>query len=139
MSHLLDTCVLCEPTRVKPSPRVLAWLREQPEESLFLSVLTLGEIRKGAALLPAGPKRRALERWLERDLPERFSGRILAVDAGAVDLWGRMIARAESNGRPLPTLDSLLAATALTHGLTLVTRNTADFAATGAELLDPWE
>jgi len=139
VSYLLDTCVICEPTRAKPSPRVLAWLREQPEETLFLSVLTLGEIRKGAALLPAGPKRRALERWLERDLPERFSGRIVEVDADAADLWGRLIASAEAKGRPLPTLDSLLAATALSRGLTLVTRNTPDFTATGAELLDPWE
>lgn len=139
MSYLLDTCVICEPTRAKPSPRVLNWLAEQAEETLFLSVLTLREIRKGAALLPAGPKRRALEQWLERDLPERFAGRIFEIDAEAADLWGRMIATAERKGRPLPTLDSLLAATALSRGLTLVTRNTSDFAATGAELLDPWE
>lgn len=138
MSYLLDTCVLCEPTRAKPSSRVLSWLAEQSEEALFLSVLTLGEIRKGAALLAVGPKRRALERWLDYDLPERFAGRILEIDVEAVDLWGRMIATAERNGRPLPTLDSLLASTALSRGLTLVTRNTADFAATGAELFDPW-
>jgi toxin FitB len=139
VSHLLDTCVLCEPTRPRPSARVLEWLRAQPEETLFVSVLTLGEIRRGAALLPAGPKRRALERWLERDLPERFAGRILGVDPEAADLWGRMVARAEAKGRPLPTIDSLLSATALSRGLTLATRNTADFAATGVELVDPWE
>lgn len=138
MSYLLDTCVLCEPTRAKPSPRVLSWLAGQSEEAIYLSVLTLGEIRKGAALLSPGPKRRAIERWLEHDLPERFAGRIVGIDEEAADLWGRMVASAEAKGRPLPTLDSLLAATALSRGLTLVTRNTPDFAATGAELFDPW-
>ncbi len=138
MSWLLDTCVICEPTRPRPSPRVLAWLAEQPEESLHLSVLTLGEIRKGAALLPAGPKRKTLERWLEHDLRDRFSGRILDVDPDIADRWGRMIASRETKGRPLPTLDSLIAATALSRGLVLVTRHTPGFAATGAELHDPW-
>lgn len=111
---------------------------EQPEETMHLSVLTLGEIRKGIARLPAGPKRKRLEHWLEHDLAERFSGRIIPVDAESADLWGRLQARAEGQGRTLPTLDSLLAATAMSRGLTLVTRNTADFSLTGAELLDPW-
>lgn len=138
MSWLLDTCVICEPVCKRPSARVLRWMDEQPEESLYLSVLTLGEIRRGAARLPAGPKRRTLERWLEHDLADRFAGRILPIDGPVADLWGRLLADAETKGHPLPTLDSLLAATALTHGLVLVTRNTADFAPTGAELLDPW-
>lgn len=138
MSWLLDTCVICEPGRKQPSTRVLRWLDEQPEESLYLSVLTLGEIRRGCARLPAGPKRKALERWLERDLPERFAGRILSADGLVADLWGRLQAGAEVKGYKLPTLDSLLAATALAHGLTLVTRNTGDFEATDAELLNPW-
>ncbi|MBI2813668.1 MAG: type II toxin-antitoxin system VapC family toxin [Opitutae bacterium] len=139
MNWLLDTCVICEPTQARPSPRVLNWLREQPEETLHLSVLTLGEIRRGCSRLPAGPKRRALEHWLDRDLAERFAGRILPLDTPAADLWGRMLAGAEAKGRALPTLDSLLAATALAHGLSLVTRNVADFATTGAELFNPWE
>lgn len=138
MSWLLDTCVISEPTRAKPSMRVLDWLRNQPEETLYLSVLTIGEIRHGCARLPVGPKRKALERWLEQVLPERFAGRILPVDAPVADWWGRLQAGAGACGRNLPTLDSLLAATALTHGLVLVTRNTADFEPTGAELLDPW-
>lgn len=139
MSWLLDTCVICEPAQKQPSVRVLAWMNEQPEETLHLSVLTLGEIRKGTARLPAGPKRKRLERWLEHDLVERFSGRILPVDAATADLWGRLQAQAESKGRPLPTLDSLLAASALSHGLIIVTRNTGDFSATGVELVNPWE
>jgi len=139
MSWLLDTCVICEPVRKHPSARVLRWMDEQPEEALYLSVLTLGEIRRGAVRLSAGSRRRALERWLEHDLPDRFAGRILPVDSGAAELWGRLLARAEAKGHPLPTLDSLLAATAMAHGLVLVTRNTRDFAFTGAELLNPWE
>jgi toxin FitB len=139
MSWLLDTCVICEPTRTQPSVPVLTWLDPQPEESLYLSVLTLGEIRKGTVRLPAGAKLRGLERWLEHDLTERFAGRILPVDAATADWWGRLQARAEHRGHPLPTLDSLLAATALTHGLTVVTNNTGDFEATGAELLNPWK
>lgn len=139
MSWLLDTCVICEPTRKQPSARVLAWLDDQAEETLYLSVLSLGEIRKGIARLPAGAKRRRLERWLENDLAERFAGRILGIDAEMADLWGRLQAQAENRGNPLPTLDSLLAATALARGLTVVTRNTSDFEATGAELINPWE
>ncbi|MDI1251238.1 MAG: type II toxin-antitoxin system VapC family toxin [Lacunisphaera sp.] len=139
MSWLLDTCVICEPTRKSPSGRVSAWLDAQPEETLYLSVLTLGEIRKGVARMPAGPKRKNLERWLEHVLVERFAGRILPVDAEVADVWGRLQGTAQSKGRPLPTLDSLLAATARANGLTLVTRNSADFAGTGAELLNPWD
>jgi predicted nucleic acid-binding protein len=138
VSWLLDTCVICEPAQKQPSPRVLAWLDEQAEETLHLSVLTFGEIRKGVARLPVGGKRRRLEHWLEYDLPNRFAGRILPFDAEAADRWGRLQAQAEEHGRPLPTLDSLLAATALVHGLTLVTRNTSDFPTLNVELFDPW-
>jgi len=138
VSWLLDTCVICEPGQKHPAARVLAWLDEQPEEMLYLSVLTLGEIRKGIARLPAGTKRRRLAHWLEHDLRERFSGRILPVDEETADLWGCLQAAAEARGRPLPTLDCQLAATAMAHGLTLVTRNTNDFGTTGVELFDPW-
>ena len=131
MNWPLDTCVICEPVSRRPDVRVLRWLDEQPEETLFLSVLTLGEIRRGAARLPAGAKRRTLERWLERDLGERFAGRILPLEREAADTWGRVLAAAEAKGHPLPTLDSLLAATALAHELTLVTRITGDFMPAG--------
>lgn len=117
----------------------MAWLDEQPEEMLYLSVLTLGEIRKGIARLPDGTKRRRLAQWLEHDLRERFAGRILPVDEDAADLWGRLQAAAEGRGWPFPTLDCQIAATAMVHGLTLVTRNTNDFDITGLELFDPWK
>lgn len=138
MSWLLDTCVICEPAQKQPSPHVLAWLDAQPEEALHLSILTLGEIRKGTARLPAGPKRRRLERWLETDLRERFAGRIIGIDDEIADLWGRMQAAAESRGQTLPTLDSLLAATAAARGLVLVTRNVDNFAASRVEVQNPW-
>jgi toxin FitB len=139
VSWLLDTCVVCEPARKQPSARVLAWLDEQSEETFHLSVLTLGEIRKGTARLSSGAKRQRLERWLEQDLVERFAGRIVPIDCEVADLWGRLQAQAEKKGRPLPTLDSLLAATALVNGLTFVTRNTRDFEPVGMELFNPWE
>lgn len=116
----------------------MAWLDEQPEEMLYLSVLTLGEICKGIARLPAGTKRRRLTQWLEHDLRERFAGRVLPVDEEAADLWGRLQAAAEARGRPLPTLDCQIAATAMAHGLTLVTRNTNDFDIAELERFDPW-
>jgi hypothetical protein len=138
VSWLLDTCVICEPGQKRPSARVMAWLDEQPEEMLYLSVLTLGEIRKGIARLPAGTKRRRLTQWLEHDLRERFAGRVLPVDEEAAELWGRLQAAAEARGRPLPTLDCQFAATAMAHGLTLVTRNTNDFDIAELERFDPW-
>ncbi len=138
MSWLLDTCVICEPGRKRPSAPVLAWLDGQPEEMLFLSVLTFGEIRKGIARLPAGARRRRLARWLDHDLRERFSGRILPVDLATADLWGSIQAAAETRGRPMPMLDGLLAATAIAHRMTLVTRNAGDFEGSGVELIDPW-
>jgi predicted nucleic acid-binding protein len=138
VSWLLDTCVICEPSQKKPSAKVVAWLDAQPEEMLYLSVLTFGEIRKGVARLPAGPKRKRLESWLEHDLRARFAGRIIPLDEEIADDWGRLQAAAEGRGHVLPTLDSQLAATARTRGLTLVTRNTSDFASNEVSLFDPW-
>jgi predicted nucleic acid-binding protein len=138
VSWLLDTCVICEPAQKQPSAKVVAWLDAQPEDMLYLSVLTLGEIRKGVARLPAGPKRRRLETWLEHDLCVRFAGRIIPIDEEIADDWGRLQAAAGRRGHILPTLDSQLAATARTRALTLVTRNTADSAADGVMLFDPW-
>jgi predicted nucleic acid-binding protein len=136
MNWLLDTCVISEPAKRSPEPRVIQWLAAQLEETCFLSVLTLGELRKGASQLPRGPRRAALEHWLETELPLRFAGRILSIDESVAITWGRMQAALR---RPVPAIDGLIAATALAHNLTVVTRNTADLALTGAKCFDPWD
>jgi predicted nucleic acid-binding protein len=135
---LLDTNCISELIRSHPEPRVMDWMREADENLLYLSVLTLGEIRKGAAILPQSKRRTHLESWLEFDLQVRFSGRILAIDNAVADRWGWLTAEAERKGRPLAAIDGLLAATALHHNLTVVSRNSSDFAHTQVPLLNPW-
>ena len=134
MSYLVDTNVLSELRRKQPQLEVVAWFAQRPRQTLYLSVLTLGEIRKGIERLGAARQQPLLD-WLEVELPNYFLGRLLAVDTHTADRWGRLLASA---GRPLPAVDSLLAATALQHDLTLVTRNTADFAGSGVRLINPW-
>ena len=124
MSYLIDTNVLSELRRKEPDPQVVRWISQRPATTLHLSVLTLGELRKGIAALADGDRKSRLLDWLEVELTGFFAGRILPIDATTADQWGRLMAQA---GRPLPAIDSLLAATALTHGLTLVTRNVKDF------------
>jgi len=109
------------------------------ESLLYLSVLTVGEIRKGVARLAQGKRRTHLEAWLERDLQTRFSGRILSVSVPIADRWGLLAAEARRKGKPLSAIDGLLAATALHHNLTIVSRNVADFANTQVPILNPWE
>ena len=135
MSYLVDTNVLSELRRREPNPRVVEWFTQRPSTTLFLSVLTLGELRKGIQLIPDGERRLRLLDWLEAELPKFFAGRILAVDASVADRWGRLQADA---GRSVPAVDSLLAATALHHGLSLVTRNVRDFMYSGLEVVNPW-
>ncbi|HKI25015.1 MAG TPA: type II toxin-antitoxin system VapC family toxin [Candidatus Sulfotelmatobacter sp.] len=136
---LLDTNCISEVVRSKPEPRVLDWMEAADESILYLSVLTLGEIRKGAAGLPQGKRRTQLESWLELDLQARFSGRILPVDPPVADRWGLLAAEAKRKGRMLSVVDGLLAATALHHNLTIVSRNVSDFANTQVPVLNPWE
>lgn len=136
MSYLIDTNVLSELRRKEPNPRVVAWFEERPATILYVSVLTLGEIRKGIEALGKSKRKLKLLDWLETELPAYFAGRILPIDEEVADRWGRLLASA---GRPLPAIDSLLAATALTHGLALVTRNVDDFPHPDLEIIDPWE
>jgi len=135
VSYLLDTNVISELVRIAPEPRVTAWFARTPDDTLHLSVLTLGEIRKGVERLPTGSRKEKLRLWLETTLPEWFGDRLLGVDAAVADRWGRLLAEV---GRPVPAVDSLLAATALHHDLRVVTRNTGDFAFPGLETVDPW-
>ena len=135
MSYLLDTNVISELARPKPDSQISAWFASVPDETLHLSVLTIGEIRKGVERLPPSRKRERLRLWLEHDLAEWFAERLLPIDVGVADRWGRLLAE---TARPLPAIDSLLAATALHHGLRFVTRNASDFAFSGLEVIDPW-
>jgi len=136
---LLDTNCISELVRPKPEPRVLEWMEAVDETLLYLSVLTLGEIRKGLAGLAQSKRRTLLENWLEVELQPRFSGRIVSIDTAIADRWGLLTAEAKRNGKPLSIIDGLLAATALQHNLTVVSRNTSDFANTHVPVLDPWE
>lgn len=135
---LLDTNVISELIKPHPHPNVAAWVDAAEESLLFLSVLTLGEIRKGIASLPRGPKRTALESWLDRDLTLRFSGRILPIDQPVADRWGCLAGEAAAQGTPIPVIDGMLAATASYHELTIVTRNTEDIRQTGVSSFNPW-
>lgn len=136
--YLLDTNCISEVVRAHPEPRVLSWLEATDERLLYLSVLTLGEIRKGVAGLPQSKRRRRLESWLELELQARFSGRVLPIDAAIADRWGILTVEAKQKGLGIATIDGLLAATALHFNLTLVSRNVNDFASTPVLLLDPW-
>lgn len=137
MSFLVDTCALAELVKPRPHPAVLTWFDAQDAEALHLSALTVGDIEKGVALLSSGRRRTALRTWLAT-LASTYASRVLPVDAAVAVAWGRLCAAAERDGRHVSVVDGLIAATAIHHGLTVVTRNTKDFAPTGASLLDPW-
>ncbi len=135
MSYLIDTNAISELLRARPEPRVAEWFDRAAPESLHISVLSLGELRKGVESLPAGVRRERIGAWLEVELPAWFEDRVLPIDAGVADLWGRLLGRI---GRPVAAVDSLIAATALKHRLRLVTRNVEDFRFSGLEVVDPW-
>ena len=135
MSYLVDTNVISELVRPKPAKSVLAWFENIPSEALHISVLTLGEIHKGVEQMPDGARREKLRLWLEHELVDWFGTRILLVDVPVADRWGRLIAQM---GRPVPSIDSMLAATALHYELRLVTRNQKDFGYPGLEVVNPW-
>jgi hypothetical protein len=136
---LLDTCAISELVKPRPDENVVRWIDSIDERKLFISVLTVGELEKGIMKLPESPRKTDLREWLEHDLLERFSGKVLPVDAGVAIAWGRNQGEAERSGTKLPVIDSLLAATAAVHRLTIVTRNVADFARCGATVFNPWE
>lgn len=138
MSWLLDTCALSEYAKKAPTQEVIAWLDEQDEASLFISVITLGEIEKGILKLRASDPRRSqkLTAWLGK-VEQRFAGRILPLDAAALHVWAQIAAHSELAGQPLPVMDGLLMATAQCHGLTVVTRNVQDFELY-PQVFNPW-
>jgi len=135
VSYLLDTNVLSELRRKSPNSGVVEWFAKRPATTLYLSVLTLGELRKGVDGLTDTARRASLLDWLETDLPAYFTGRILPIDVHVADRWGRILA---VPGRTLPAIDSLIGATAAHYGLSLVTRNIKDFSGFGLDVINPW-
>ena len=138
MSFLLDTNVVSESTKPRPNPGVVAWLAAVDEDDVFLSVITLTELRYGVERLAQGRRRKQLDRWLQQDLPLRFEGMILPIDALVADTCGKLVARTESLGRPIEARVAFIAATAQVHQLTLVTRNVSHFETTVKSILTPW-
>ena len=138
MTFLLDTNAISEVIKPRPNAGVMDWFGSADEDTLYLSVITLAELRHGVERLAAGSRRASLDRWLSADLPDRFEGRILPVDARTADAWGRGIARAQAAGRTIGAMDGFIAATAMQHQLTLVTRNLADFQPVSVQLFCPW-
>lgn len=136
---LLDTCLLSEMIRPRPDPGVVRWFDVQDEFRLYMSVLTLGELSYGADRLAPGARRDALHRWIHRDLQNRFEGRLLLVDEAVSKKWGALRAQGQNQGRPLPPVDGLLAATALVHECLLATRNVQDFIHTDVRIVNPWD
>ena len=137
MSFLLDTCIFSEFRKPTPEPKVVEWLSGQLEDRLYLSVITLGEIQKGISRLESSRKRAELETWFQA-LIVRYHGRILGIGTDEMLVWGETTSRLELEGRVLPFMDSLIAATSIANNLILVTRNAGDFKETGVEILNPW-
>ena len=138
MTFLLDTCVISELVKSRPDENVVRWIDSVDERRLYLSVLTLGELEKGITKLQASQRKDDLREWLEHDLTARFEGRILPVDFAVAAAWGTLQGEAERSGKKLPVIDSLLAATAEIHQLTIATRNVADFERCSDAIFNPW-
>jgi predicted nucleic acid-binding protein len=136
---LLDTNIPSEGIRTRPDPRVNAWVRAQDDAALHLSAITIGELRKGLTILPESKRRSQLQDWLENDLIPLFTGRILPVTQAIADRWGVLSGQRQIAGRPLSMADGLIAATALEHGLVLVTRNVRDYRDLAVTIRNPWE
>lgn len=139
MNYLLDTCLISELVKPRADRRVIAWLASVPEDRLYLSVLTLGELQKGIVKLGNGTRARRLREWLDVEVRGRFADRLLVADEEVLLCWGDIAGEAERRGKSMPVVDSLLAATARVHHLTLVTRDTGVLSAAGVEVFDPWK
>lgn len=136
MSYLVDTNVFSELAKTRPNDAVVAWLRSN-EPRLYVSAVTIGEIRRGIERLPDGERKKQLREWMT-DLCRSLKGRVLSFNASTAQVWGQLKAAWDLAGIAVPSLDGQIAATAQRHGLTLVTRNTADFSRTGVKLVDPF-
>ena len=138
MKVLLDTCVISELVAKQPNPKVVEFVDSLDPEDVYLSAITIGEIVKGIEKLPASRRKVALLAWLKDDLLVRFDGKIVSLDKDVLMEWGTLTARLELTGRPMPAIDSLIAASARAYQMTLVTRNVVDFEGADVEILNPW-
>ena len=138
MSFLLDTTVVSEWMKPLPNPGVIRWLAEVDEDRVYLSVMTLAELRYGTEPLASGARKSRLEAWLHEELLLRFEGRLLIIETAIADAWGRIMSRCSVVGKPIGVMDAFFAATAEVHALTLVTRNVSDFTVSGISLFNPW-
>ena len=138
MKYLLDTCVISEVIKKHPNEKVMSWLQCQDETTLYLSVLTFGEIQKGIEKAPNERLKRKLSLWVEEDLKKRFDGRIIPLDLRVATKWGSLQGNAEKIGKPMPAIDGLIAVSGYCHNCTVVTRNTSDMEQSTADLLNPW-
>ena len=134
---LLDTNVLSEVIKASPEPRVAGWLANADSARLYTSVLNIGEIIKGIELLAVGKRRIQIQEWLDTVLPSWFEDRVLPVDRGVAERWGVLLAQAKTGGKPLDVVDGLLAATAMQHNLTVVTRNSRHFSGIDVAVFNP--
>ena len=139
IGFLLDTNVPSETLRPVPSPKLVAWLTSQDKESQFISVVTIGELRRGTTLLPQGARRTKLEQFIDAEIPHWFGPRILPITQSTAETWGIIDATSQMRGNPINTADGMIAATALDHGLTIVTRNAKHFTSLGVTVLNPWD
>jgi len=136
--YLLDTNMISELVARQPDPVVLRWIDALDQTAVYLSVITIGELHRGIERLPESARRDRLRAWLTDDLLVRFGDRIVPIDVGVMMAWGSMVARLMGEGRSLSAMDSLIAAQAIRHGYTLVTRNESDFRGTGVNVVNPW-
>ncbi len=139
MKFLLDTCVISELMAKRPNQAVMQWIDSVDEDRLYLSVITIGEIRKGIAKLADSPRKLELQEWLSDHLLSRFNDRIVVIDTGVMLDWGQLVGNLERLGKPMPLMDSLIAATVLHGGFVLVTRNEADFECADVRMLNPFK
>ena len=138
MKYLLDTCVISEVIKPRADKNVISWMQNQDEESLYLSVLTFGEIEKGIEKSSDEARKRKLQLWVEEDLKKRFEGRIVPINIDISVKWGTIQGNAELLGKPMPAIDGLIAVSGLVHNCIVVTRNVSDMEQSTVELLNPW-
>jgi toxin FitB len=138
-TYILDTCVISELFRKPPHPGVVEWIRQTDETQLYLSVITVGELKNGIELLPPSAKKTELTAFFDQQVVSRFAGRIYSITPDVMKLWGEMYARLSQRGQKLSAMDSLITATGIFHHASIVTRNVTDFQPSGVSLINPWE